>query len=53
MKKSDLKSYIRENIINILSEDLDEKEEQVDRINQKSRRFNSIKLIIFQLRGRG
>lgn len=35
MKKSDLKSYIRENIINILSEDLDEKEEQVDRINQK------------------
>ena len=30
MKKSDLKSYIKENIINILSEDLDEKEEQVD-----------------------
>jgi chromosome segregation ATPase len=35
MKKSDLKSYIRENIINILSEDLDEKEEQVDRIAKK------------------
>ena len=47
MKKSDLKSYIRENIINILSEDLEEKEEQVDRINQKidqeiSKLFNSL-----------
>tara|TARA_B100001939_G_scaffold269770_1_gene237427 strand:+ start:367 stop:756 length:390 start_codon:yes stop_codon:yes gene_type:complete len=35
MKKSELKSYIKESIINILSEDLDEKEEQVDRIAKK------------------
>ena len=41
MKKSDLKSYIRENIINILSEDLDEKEEQVDRIAKKVEDLNN------------
>ena len=35
MKKSDLKSYIRENIINILSEDLDELEDQLDVVDQK------------------
>ena len=40
MKKSDLKSYIKENIINILSEDLDEKEEQVDRIAKKVEDLN-------------
>ena len=41
MKKSDLKSYIKENIINILSEDLDEKEEQVDRIAKKVEDLNN------------
>lgn len=35
MKKSELKLFIKENIIDILSEDLDDKEEQVDRISQK------------------
>ena len=35
MKKSDLAAYIKENIINVLSEDLDDQEQQVDRITTK------------------
>ena len=35
MKKSELKSFIREEIISTLSEDLDELEDQLDVVDQK------------------